>query len=95
MAAEGRTVIFISHKLHEVMAVSDRVTVLRDGRSVATVDDRRPTPRSLAALMVGPRARRRYGGGGEHAEIGDVVLELEGVSARRRPRRRGAARTSR
>ena len=34
MAAEGRTVIFISHKLHEVMAVSDRVTVLRGGRSI-------------------------------------------------------------
>ena len=38
MAAEGRTVIFISHKLREVHAVSDRVTVLRGGRSIATVD---------------------------------------------------------
>ena len=37
MAAEGRTVIFISHKLHEVMAVADRVTVLRRGRSIGTV----------------------------------------------------------
>src|SRR5438034_8502205 len=37
MADEGRTVIFISHKLHEVKAVSDRVTVLRAGRTVATV----------------------------------------------------------
>ena len=37
MAAEGRTVIFISHKLHEVMAVADRVTVLRGGRSLGTV----------------------------------------------------------
>ncbi len=40
MAAEGRTIVFISHKLHEVMAVADRVTVLRGGKSVATVADR-------------------------------------------------------
>src|SRR6185503_9595922 len=53
MADEGRTVIFISHKLHEVKAVSDRVTVLRAGRTVATADTADSTPRSLAALMVG------------------------------------------
>jgi ABC-type uncharacterized transport system ATPase subunit len=53
MAAEGRTVIFISHKLHEVKAVADRVTVLRGGRSIATVDAADATLRSLAALMVG------------------------------------------
>jgi simple sugar transport system ATP-binding protein len=53
MAEEGRTVIFISHKLHEVKAVADRVTVLRGGRAVATVDAAGATPRELAALMVG------------------------------------------
>jgi general nucleoside transport system ATP-binding protein len=53
MAAEGRTVIFISHKLHEVKAVSDRVTVLRAGKTVATVSTADATPRSLATLMVG------------------------------------------
>src|SRR5881398_2131185 len=53
MAAEGRTIVFISHKLHEVKAVSDRVTVLRAGRNVATVDTAEATPRSLASLMVG------------------------------------------
>ncbi len=80
MAADGRTVIFISHKLHEVKAVADRVTVLRRGRSVATVSMEEATPRSLAALMVGHEielGRRRDGGG----EVGDPVLELEGVSA--------------
>jgi len=53
MAAEGRTVIFISHKLHEVKAVADRVTVLRGGRTIATVKAADATPRELAALMVG------------------------------------------
>src|SRR5205823_8385013 len=53
MAMEGRTVIFISHKLHEVKAVADRVTVLRGGRSIATVTAADATSRELAALMVG------------------------------------------
>ncbi len=53
MAADGRTVIFISHKLHEVLAVADRVTVLRGGRTMSTVAAAESTPRSLAALMVG------------------------------------------
>ena len=53
MSEEGRTVIFISHKLHEVKAVADRVTVLRGGRAVATVDAAGATARELAALMVG------------------------------------------
>jgi general nucleoside transport system ATP-binding protein len=53
MAGDGKTVIFISHKLHEVKAIADRVTVLRGGRTVATVDAASSTQRSLAALMVG------------------------------------------
>jgi ABC-type uncharacterized transport system ATPase subunit len=80
MAAEGRTVIFISHKLHEVKAVADRVTVLRAGRVVATVPAAEATPRSLAALMVGRElegARRLD----VARDIHDVILELRGVSA--------------
>jgi simple sugar transport system ATP-binding protein len=53
MADEGRTIIFISHKLHEVKAVSDRVTVLRAGKTVATVTTADATQHSLAELMVG------------------------------------------
>ena len=77
MAAEGRTVIFISHKLHEVKAVADRVTVLRGGRSFGTVSTAEATPRSLAALMVG----RELGVPGEARarEAGEAVLELEDV----------------
>jgi simple sugar transport system ATP-binding protein len=80
MAAEGRTVIFISHKLHEVTAVADRVTVLRGGRSIGTVETEGATSQSLASLMVGREieiARRRDEGGAP----GDVVLELDGLTA--------------
>ncbi|HET9060512.1 MAG TPA: ABC transporter ATP-binding protein [Acidimicrobiales bacterium] len=53
IAREGRTVIFISHKLNEVKAVSDRVTVLRAGRNVGTVRTDQATAQSLATMMVG------------------------------------------
>jgi len=53
MAAEGRSVIFVSHKLHEVKAVSDRVTVLRGGKSVGVVDTADAEPKDLARMMVG------------------------------------------
>src|SRR5262245_61888033 len=53
MADEGKTVIFISHKLHEVKAIADRVTILRGGRTVETVSAAGASAQSLAALMVG------------------------------------------
>ena len=83
MAAEGRTVIFISHKLHEVMAVSDRVTVLRGGKSIGTVLTRESTARSLASLMVGRELETvtTRGSGAAGRAQGELVLELEHVSA--------------
>jgi general nucleoside transport system ATP-binding protein len=81
IAAEGRTVIFISHKLHEVRAVADRVTVLRGGRTVATLATAETTPQSLAALMVGREveaARRTE----RTTEPGGPALELDDVWAR-------------
>ncbi len=80
MADEGRTIIFISHKLHEVKAVSDRVTVLRDGKTIDTVPTADATPRSLASLMVGREvslATRVERGN----EIGEPVLEVRSLWA--------------
>jgi general nucleoside transport system ATP-binding protein len=79
LAADGRTIVFISHKLHEVKAVSDRVTVLRAGRNVATVEASEATPRSLAELMVGHGLGE--GVQAEPREPGDVALALEDVWA--------------
>jgi general nucleoside transport system ATP-binding protein len=79
MAADGRTVIFISHKLNEVKAVSDRVTVLRAARSIATIDTAEATPRSLATLMVGRELGERERQSRDPA--GPPVLELENLRA--------------
>ncbi len=50
---QGISIIFISHKLNEVMAISDRVTVLRDGRAISTIDTSSTNPTELAKMMVG------------------------------------------
>lgn len=81
MAAEGRSVIFISHKLGEVSAVSDRITVLRDGRSVATVDASGATRESLAAVMVGREVERVVRRGRGALPGAATVLSMRGLSA--------------
>jgi general nucleoside transport system ATP-binding protein len=53
LTAEGLTVIFISHKLDEVLSVADAITVIRRGTTVASVDPATVTARDLATLMVG------------------------------------------
>ena len=82
IAADGRTVIFISHKMREVKAVSDRVTVLRAGQVVSTARTAEMSPRELAALMVGRELRtvqrRRTGAA---AGDGAPVLEVAEVDA--------------
>jgi general nucleoside transport system ATP-binding protein len=80
MADEGKTVIFISHKLHEVKAIADRVTILRGGRTVETVETADASPRSLAALMVG-REIEVARPVAEARELADVLaLEVEGLT---------------
>ncbi len=80
LTEHGLSVIFITHKLEEVMAVCDRVTVLRDGRKVATVDVADTTTRELARMMVGREVFLSL----DKPQItpGDVVLAVENVSAR-------------
>ena len=80
MAAEGRTVIFISHKLREVKAVADRITVLRDGRTVGTVACAEATLRSLASLMVGREIDEAHRLPRAHGVRDEVALAVEGVS---------------
>jgi len=57
LAGEGRTVLLVTHKLKEVLAVTDRVSVMRAGRIVATLDTAATDAESLAELMIGRRLR--------------------------------------
>lgn len=80
MTAQGKSIIFISHKLHEVMDISDRVTVLQKGKvtssGIPTAD---VTRADLARLMVGRDVVFRVEK--KHVEAGDVVLSVENLRA--------------
>ncbi|MBP8000945.1 MAG: ABC transporter ATP-binding protein [Chloroflexi bacterium] len=79
MVAEGKAIIFISHKLDEVIAFADRVTVLRDGRNVATLEVKNTNKAELARLMVGREVLFRVEK--EPLKAGDTALALQGVTA--------------
>jgi general nucleoside transport system ATP-binding protein len=53
MAARGTTIVFISHKLEEVMGISDRISILRNGKHVRTVTPAQTSKRELALMMIG------------------------------------------
>jgi simple sugar transport system ATP-binding protein len=81
-AAAGNAIVFISHKLQEVMEVSDRVTVMRDGRRVGTVETAETSPAELARMMVGReilfRVRKTEATPGDTAlKVTDLVLQNE------------------
>ena len=80
LAAAGTTIIFITHKLNEVLEVCDRITVLRRGRVAGTVEPATTTREQLANLMVGRDVELRVVKG--PAAPGDVVLSLHDVVVR-------------
>ncbi len=81
LRCQGVSAIYISHKLGEILALADRVTVLRDGSSVRTQEVAELTPDALIEQMVGRELREVYPPRGTHGR-GDVALCLEGLSAR-------------
>jgi general nucleoside transport system ATP-binding protein len=77
LVAHGMSVIFISHKLNEVLEIADRITVLRRGKTVATVPREGATEADLARMMVGRdvllRVEKRP------ASTGETLLQVEGL----------------
>ena len=75
LAAEGKSILFISHKLNEIMEVSDRVTVLRKGKCIGTVETAHTTAEELSAMMVGRNVNFHVEKGPLHT--GSEVLSVE------------------
>ena len=78
LVAQGTTILYISHKMDEVFRLADRITVLRDGRHVKTVDRTATNPREITGWMVG----RDIAGHDFHGSRprGDKLLEVRGLS---------------
>jgi ABC-type uncharacterized transport system ATPase subunit len=81
LQAEGKSIIFISHKLHEVLEIADRITVLRRGKTIETVPREGATEESLAKLMVGREVLLRVEKTAA-AQPGETVLELDDLHVR-------------
>ena len=76
-AKEGKSILFISHKLNEIMAVADRVTVLRKGKYIGTVETKDTDKQSLSNMMVGRPVQLEVVK--ETARPGDAVLRVENL----------------
>jgi general nucleoside transport system ATP-binding protein len=77
LTSEGKSIVFISHKLGEVLEIADRVSVLRRGKKVETVPTQGATEESLARMMVGRDVLFRVAK--EPAKPGPPLLEVEGL----------------
>lgn len=77
-AAEGKSILFITHKLDEIMRVADRCTVLRKGKFIGTVDIKDTTKEELSRMMVGRDIS--FTVDKKPSEVGDVVLSVKDLT---------------
>ena len=78
LAAEGKSILFITHKLNEIMAVADRCSVLRKGKYIGTVDIQTSSKDDLSRMMVGRDVQ--FAVDKEPAKPTDVVLDVQNMS---------------
>ena len=78
LAAEGKSILFITHKLNEIMEVADRCTILRKGKYIDTVDVKDTTPEKLSAMMVGRNIS--FSVNKAPSKPGNVVLDVKGMT---------------
>ena len=80
LAKEGKSILFISHKLNEIMEVADRCSVLRKGKYIGTVDIKDATPESLSAMMVGRDVNFKVDK--KDSEAGEEILNVKDMSVK-------------
>ncbi len=78
LAAEGKSILFISHKLAEIMAVADRCTVLRKGKYIGTVNTSETSMEELSSMMVGRQVSFKVDK--QDRTPGEVVLDVQGLT---------------
>ncbi len=78
LAAKGCSILYISHKLQEIVALCDTATILRGGRVVATCNPRNETSRSMAELMIGANLREVVKG--DRRNLGDIKFEVSNLT---------------
>ena len=78
LAAEGKSILFITHKLGEIMQVADRCSVLRKGKYIGTVEIKDTTPEKLSAMMVGRDVN--FAVQKSECKPGEVVLDIQGMT---------------
>ncbi len=89
-AAEGKSILFISHKLNEIMAVADRVSVLRKGKYIGTVDTKDTDKQTLSNMMVGRPVQLEVQK--EPAKPAETVLSVRNFSVPARGHKKDAVR---
>ena len=87
-AREGKSILFITHKLNKIMAVSDRVSVLRKGKYIGTVETKNTTKQELSAMMVGRPVQLEIQKA--PAKPGDVILDVQNMTVASRLHRNNA-----
>ena len=90
LAAEGKSILFITHKLNEIMQVADRCTILRKGKYVDTVNVKDTTPEKLSAMMVGRNISFKVEKA--PAKPGKVVLDVKGMTVAGENKKKDAVR---
>jgi len=80
MAAEGKSILFITHKLDEIKQVADRCSVLRKGKMIGVVDVANTSKEEMSEMMVGRKVALSIDK--KEAQVGDVILEVKNLSSK-------------